>query len=437
MTPLEFAFTWAFQAMAEAEDFAMGKLDLDQSFLCTAKSGVSEFAGLHSDGQALKHIRVASAARGRRVVLAFEEVSEIKRMCQTILQADPDIKHVRPDITDYFGDYTFNASMTFQEKVRSFAHARPRRWARCRKCPGGICVVPWFDSPDLAVAGCPCIDISNIGQGLMQDGPTMELWLAFAHRHRHRRTKMIIIENLKSRFVLQLVGFLFADMYQIHWVDMSPRDAGFAFLRRERIAIVCLLIGSLHFEFDFYGLYQRIVQQLSMTQTSPDDILMGSINDVMDEAHHMLVGRQHLRHSQHQVADALDFLSGRERKVVHHYYNKKQYCHSTQQDLRNTIVYLGDDGRYLHKLSTVQISTYRHAGGLFWSLSAGRWVLAKEMMASMGWPTFEHLARAAGVQQTDLSLCPPNQWRAAVGNAFHVANIGMVLVAALVCAKLD
>ena len=58
-------------------------------------------------------------------------------------------------------------------------------------------------------------------------------------------------------------------------------------------------------------------------------------------------------------------------------------------------------------------------------------------MASMGWPTFEHLARAAGVQQTDLSLCPPNQWRVAVGNAFHVANIGMVLVAALVCAKLD
>ena len=112
------------------------------------------------------------------------------------------------------------------------------------------------------------------------------------------------------------------------------------------------------------------------------------------------------------------------------HYMKNSHHHNMCK--KNVIVYLGDDGKYLHGISDQRISTFRHSGGLYWALGHDRWVLVKEMLAAMGWPTFPHLSHAALVPIA-IPKMPKSILRKKIGNSMHVANLGVLILCALLC----
>lgn len=85
------------------------------------------------------------------------------------------------------------------------------------------------------------------------------------------------------------------------------------------------------------------------------------------------------------------------------------------------------------------IPTLRKSGGLMAMPAAGRVLLLKELYAAMGYASFDVLARAAHVHTYQvfkpLLGIGYSHMRAALGNAQHVAQVGVFGLCALACAR--
>ena len=211
---------------------------------------------------------------------------------------------------------------------------------------------------------------------------------------------------------------------------MDPEDVGYQLIRRTRLGFVLLKKGVVNFHLDFYAMHNCMVAELrSKTNTQPCDCLLGTQADIAEEVAEMTCSRQHLKKRLSPICRASDYCTVRERRVIKHYM-KKSHHHNMCK--KNVIVYLGDDGKYLHGISDQRISTFRHSGGLYWALGHDRWVLVKEMLAAMGWPTFPHLSDAALVPIA-IPKMPKSILRKKIGNSMHVANLGVLILCALLC----
>ena len=71
---------------------------------------------------------------------------------------------------------------------------------------------------------------------------------------------------------------------------------------------------------------------------------------------------------------------------------------------------------------------FRRAGGRYWSHARSRWMLPRERAAAMGYAVYPELGGVAAVPQDSAATQAP---AFTFGNAMHVANVGCVLVCAL------
>ena len=427
--PLHPSFCWASICL----DVAFGTIsrdDLAKSFLLQAQSGASDFHGLGGDTQAVRQLKAALASYGLAMRLSVSRVSESDPHCLAHTLSDPEIAQVVPDIRDFVCGYMYTEQMSFTEKVRAIFAGVPSYFVRDLKAPTGFSPAAWGEPLDLGIGGIPCTDISKIGLRHCLNGKTMELWAVFAYKHRMQGTPCIIIENLQDEIVVWLIYYFFSDMYHIHYVTMDPEDVGYQLIRRTRLGFVLLKKGVVNFHLDFYAMHNCMVAELrSKTNTQPCDCLLGTKADIAEEVAEMTCSRQHLKKRLSPIRHASDYCTVRERGVIKHYM-KKSHHHNMCK--KNVIVYLGDDGKYLHGISDQRISTFRHSGGLYWALGHDRWVLVKEMLAAMGWPTFPHLSHAALVPIA-IPKMPKSILRKKIGNSMHVANLGVLILCALLC----
>ena len=186
----------------------------------------------------------------------------------------------------------------------------------------------------------------------------------------------------------------------------------------------------MHFHRDLYALHNLMVAELrARTDTQPCDCLLGTQADIAEEAAAMTRSRLHLKKRFSPIRCASDYCTVREREVIKHY---KKNSHRRQLRKKNVIVYLGDDGKYLHGIPDQRINTFRYSGGLYRALGHDRWVLVKEMLAAMGWPTFPRLSDAALVPIA-IPKMPKSILRKKIGNSMHVANLGVLILCALLC----
>ena len=92
---------------------------------------------------------------------------------------------------------------------------------------------------------------------------------------------------------------------------------------------------------------------------------------------------------------------------------------------------LGDTPEYKGISKSSVLPTIRRRSAAWWSPQRKRWMLPREKAAGMGFPVYEDLAWRAQVQVDHLTVEHP----AAIGNAMHVANVGVVLLAVLCAAE--
>ena len=84
------------------------------------------------------------------------------------------------------------------------------------------------------------------------------------------------------------------------------------------------------------------------------------------------------------------------------------------------------------------LPTLRRSSGLYISALQGRHVTIAELFACMGFPSFHVFAQSARVPLYSLSRNCFTYWdfRHALGNSQHCANVGTVMAAALACCSL-
>jgi hypothetical protein len=81
------------------------------------------------------------------------------------------------------------------------------------------------------------------------------------------------------------------------------------------------------------------------------------------------------------------------------------------------------------------LPTMRRRQASWWSPSRSRWMLPREKAACMGFSVYGDLARAARVPLDSDTIEHVAGNAAPIGNAMHVANVGVVMLAAMFAAE--
>lgn len=122
-------------------------------------------------------------------------------------------------------------------------------------------------------------------------------------------------------------------------------------------------------------------------------------------------------------------LTDRQQKVLHTHQKRWMQEHGT--DPAKDVCCTVDLSQSAERSSTRRshsLATFRRNSSRIWSPSRRRWLLARERAACMGYPVYEDLAQAAEVPMDSALAAGPDY---AIGNAMHVANLGCVLMTAL------
>ena len=92
---------------------------------------------------------------------------------------------------------------------------------------------------------------------------------------------------------------------------------------------------------------------------------------------------------------------------------------------------LGQSPGYTAPKAPGCLGTFKACHGILYMPAKGRWLLPVERALAMGFPCKADVATQAGVHVDELTCSLPNA-AALIGNSFHVANAGAVLLSTLV-----
>ena len=178
----------------------------------------------------------------------------------------------------------------------------------------------------------------------------------------------------------------------------------------------------------------------------PRALLCGEDADIREDSFHIARTRSHLRSmAVHELASVCPagLFNHREVQRIHSYLHMWQSSTTHVCSYEDLIVHVGDNptnhgGWTTWSAKSHAVPTLRRAGGLMYSPWARRQVLLRELYAGMGFPTFQFLADAAKVPLFQVFRPTIGLWyghmRQAVGNAQHVASVGVFNACALASA---
>ena len=179
---------------------------------------------------------------------------------------------------------------------------------------------------------------------------------------------------------------------------------------------------------------------------APRAVLCSSDSEVEAELLQLSQHRRHLAGVRGKFSGpATGVLTHRELMGLEHYRMAWQRAGGISAcEPADMIVHLGDNpkadgtGWCTWTLSSKAIPTLRRSNGILWSFGLQRPVLLKEQYAAMGFCTFPWLSSTAGVRLYDVTNMPCTypQARQAIGNAQHVACVGVFTACALASAVL-
>ena len=195
--------------------------------------------------------------------------------------------------------------------------------------------------------------------------------------------------------------------------------------------------------YDLGALLAEVQQKLKRdVPLSPHHVLCGSAADVREDSYHMSWCRGHLHNlelCERTCIHPQRLLNSSEQQRLRDYIAGWQRSEEVSCPFRDLICHLGDSpgtGWWTWSAHSSRIPTIRRSCGIFWTCATGRQVFLKELYSAMGFPAFPHLAAAAQVPTFQV-------WRPglthkhmlqALGNAQHVANIGVFATCAMACA---
>jgi site-specific DNA-cytosine methylase len=314
------------------------------------------------------------------------------------------------------------------EKFRQVAeNALVARTATCAT-HGGPC-----ESPDaiLNVSGSSCRPWSRSNRGAQrgwqhEDMKALRAWIKTLKKD---KPKIVVHENVHGFHKDVLIDPLAELCDFVCELKVKPSDAGFGFIRRPRVYHVLVLRESGISLARLPGLYRRLADALDTDVSVWHEWVWRASPDELETE---IAAVQVLRKSpsrdwrQLLTMDQQSSLAGFEMRW-------RERAGRDARQRPECLFDLGDTPKYKSGLpQTNALPTARRRESPWWSPSRGRWMLPREKAACMGFPVYDDLARRALVPVDSLTAgCPAS----AVGNAMHVANVGLVILSTMVAAE--
>ena len=394
----------------------------------------THFSGLGTVDVALSMIRNAAdpiIGRGCRCTLEVASSCEKSVALQKILVQRSPESCVYGDI---FEQVAVPRSGTSNEEYRQVArNALGASAAACRThracCRIKVCECN-KNRLTINVSGTSCRPWSSSNRGARRRSkhPDMKLFYAWAAVLRRDKPAIAVHENVRG-FEDWLIQEELGDLYEVVCcLHASPAHAGFSFVRRPRVYHVLRLRSSKVSLVGLPALYDRLADALRKDTSSWHSwVWQASDAELQTE---LEIAR---RRRGSPGAGWVDLLTEPQRSALIKFEARWLKHHGRPASSSPECMFdLGDSAEYKQGLPrTSSLPTIRRRASIWWSPSRGRWMTPREKAACMGFPVYDDLARAALVDRDDLTA----EQLPAIGNAMHVASVGLVLLATMCAAE--
>jgi hypothetical protein len=225
--------------------------------------------------------------------------------------------------------------------------------------------------------------------------------------------------------------------HHVQRIDISPADCGFSLVSRKRSYFFMTEMTKTAVRFPVAEVVACITNVLRNNHSSIMDCFLADDDELRSEELFMAASRRRnpmpdFRHNR----DLSYLLTAHEIG----YYRYSEYLRNSKAASHphlfgaNMVVGLGDNPqKRLCWSASGALPTYRKNCTVYYVPHLRRWITAREKLATMGWPTYPALADQMGVA---LETPTPAEGRLMLGNAMHLACVGVVMLACLVSAQI-
>ena len=401
-------FRWAFHTF-HALVCLVGYGALQSSAVAWTLACSTHFSGMGTVEVALSMLSVAATAvLGKPLQLLFLSACETNRKCQSLLQEMLPGCHVFNNILD-------RVVLCEETSYDVLLAALPS----LRTLPVGFCVAHnafcTFGHAFMDVAGTPCQLWSRKGKRLGRRDRRIVLLIVWCLIHRNANTPLLVHENVMG-FDARVLFELMADKYEIRELLVRTREFGFSYIRRPRVYHILALRGVLAFATCPCQLFTSVAQRL--VAGLPRASLTKYFFATDEEA-----TRANFRQKK---------LTSHQARYLRIYTSMWQDTVGTDAAVDPRAVFdlsQNPEKRRVWSYSSVEgfrLPTFTRTS-IFWVPALRRFMLPMELASAIGLPCHPYLLAASGLRQ-HMPTTPSTQM---LGNAMHVASVGLVLSVAL------
>ena len=428
LSPLELAFHWPLITVRAFIDI-LGVNHLRQSTLCTATATTSFFSGIGTSELAWKAIAAALAQFGVHCCLRQTFACEHDPVCQVLLLAHTS-GHIFADLLDMMSAPGLIGCSSFEQKHAATRSAAVRLSAWCCR-HGARCPV---SGGDIDTSGSPCQDWSTAGLRRGSEGERVHLLLLWMRWHRVMETPIIIHENVKG-FDLKMLTTFLGDLYVAWHVEVGPEHVGWPCCKRPRLYVALLHRRKVRLHCDPVHLFWLVSSKLPASLRVRDCLIASAAEIQYEIGKRSRPSAAAVRGMRLAAAAPRQLipesqLTSYERVRSLNYASLWRHRYGTEAHTERDLIFnLGDNpcGGWLTWSAPStgaihRVPTFRRHWTAQWLPHQQRWLTSNERLVCMGFPAHPGLAVCYGMSET---YCLTWEQRHTLGNAMHVANIGV------------
>ncbi len=289
----------------------------------------------------------------------------------------------------------------------------------------------------LSSQGTPCQDYSRAGSrnGLFSGTRFPIIW-SWIQVMLSVQPALIIHENVIG-FPTSILQLLFHDHYWVYILQVDAADSGFILVSRPRIYVIMyhkLKTRVIRSPQHTYGIMKGAIEWCDIAVSDISSCFLATTEELLEEISDL--ASQLKVPLSIAIANPYLLLSAGEQQRLEAYINLYIQTFGSHPVFdRSCIFNLADNPlmRCSWSCHSKRLPCYRTNGGKQWSCFLNRWLTSRELLASMGVPVYPLLAEKAGVPL--VAVQAGSQAMKMLGNMFHVATAGSVLLSALASAS--
>jgi site-specific DNA-cytosine methylase len=481
----EAAFQWAHQCVRLLAEAAAQNPVLRSTLLWTGNLPISSsYSGLHTDCRAAEMIQAAvkqcslAASQGLQFSYTCVSACDRDKHCQQVIMdhiaSDPEA-HVYTDILNLLPPAAL-------EQVHEIESTREHPWDELKEVIASVdfahkvqCAKHTLQACEhltglLEVSGSNCQNYSTRGKRTGKQGEHGKVLLTWSCLHKRRGTPLIVHENVRT-FDGVALEELFGDEYTVTAIPVAPEDAGVTILDRTRMYHILAHKEKASIVGDILATYQatlsicflpcHVQRNTHFTHATPAKSLpmcREALADHLRSTTKLTIKDIYLEHTEAELlqemkracnsrseaytqkANLLPYLddwepllSNWERKNLQSYcqlWRKERKMDPHKDPSALFVLSQSADGWATMTTAKGRVPCYTHGSSMrVYSPYKRRWLTAREKLNSMLFPVVPQYASIAGVGPMDMSNLEDGHRM--VGNAMHLGNLGVVLLAAL------